>query len=143
PRIEFVGMRSKLRTAIQSLSGLFATVILAGVAAAAPSPAQAPSQLKSVVVRPGDDSVRVVFRFTRPVRYKSTRTADPSRIVIDLVQTGISPVFTKREILSVHAALIRVLISRSSGSTRAVLDLGAAGTHTVYAVADELTVEIK
>ena len=118
-------------------------MMVAGLSAAAQSSGRVPSQLKSVLVRPADGSVQVIFRLNGPVRYHSARTTDPSRIVIDLLQTGISPVFTKREILSVHAALIRVLITRSSRSTHAVLDLGSAGMHTVYAVADELIVEIK
>ena len=79
---------------------------------------------------------------TGPVRYTTARTAQPSRITIDLLQTGISPVFTKREILSVHPALIRVLISRSTGLTRAALDLAAAGPHTVQVAKNELIVEI-
>ena len=112
-------------------------------AAPAPTPGRVPAQLKSVVVRPADGSVQVIFRLSGPVRYKSTRTTDPPRIVIDFLQAGISPVFTRREVLSVHAALVRVLITRASGSTRAALDLGAAGPHTVYVVSDELIVDIK
>jgi len=112
-------------------------------AAPAPTPGRVPAQLKSVVVRPADGSVQVIFRLSGPVRYKSTRTTDPPRIVIDFLQAGISPVFTRREVLSVHAALVRVLITRASGSTRAALDLGAAGSHTVYVVSDELIVDIK
>ena len=112
-------------------------------AAPAPTPGRVPAQLKSVVVRPADGSVQVIFRLSGPVRYKSTRTTDPPRIVIDFLQAGISPVFTRREVLSVHAALVRVMITRASGSTRAALDLGAAGSHTVYVVSDELIVDIK
>ena len=136
-------MHSRLRIGIRVLNWLIAALMIANVAAAAQAQGRVPStQLKSVLVRPGDGSVYVIFRLTRPVRYKAHRTDDPSRIVIELLQTGISPVFTKREILSSHAALIRVLVARSPGSTHAILDLGAAGTHTIYATADELIVEI-
>ena len=81
---------------------------------------EAIGNLKSVGVRPATASVQVIFRTTGPVRYTAARTADPARIVIDLLQTGISPVFTRRELLSVHPALVRVLITRAAGSTRAV-----------------------
>ena len=130
------------RIALLILNGLVATIGVTGRAAAQP-PARAISQLKSVLVRPGAGSIQVIFRVGGPVRYKASRSTDPPRIVIDFSRTGISPVFTKREILSVHAALVRVLITRGSGSTRAVLDLASAGAHTVYATSDELIVEIK
>lgn len=136
-------MQSKSLRALRILNGLIATFFLASAPAGAQTPEHAAAQLKSLLVRPADGSVRVIFSLTRPVRYKATRTADPSRIVIDLPQTGISPVFTKREILSAHPALTRVLVSRSGGATRIVLDLGSAGAHTVYSIAGELAVEIK
>lgn len=136
-------MHSRLRIGIHVLSWLIATLAIASAPAAAQPQGRAPSaQLKSVLVRPGDGSVFVIFRLTRPVRYKAHRTEDPSRIIIELLQTGISPVLTKREILSSHTALTRVLVARSPGSTHAILDLGSAGTHTIYAAADELIVEI-
>jgi hypothetical protein len=103
---------------------------------------RARTQLVAVRLRPANGSIQVVFVLNGTVRYKSTRTDDPSRITIDFSQTGISPVLTKREWLSTHAALIRVLITRSAGTTRAVLDLAAAGPHSVYAVSDQLIVDI-
>ncbi len=113
-------------------------------AAAPPAPVgRMPSQLKSVRLRPADGSIQIIFGLSGPVRYKATRTAEPGRITIDFFQTDISPLFTKREVLSVHSTLIRVLITRSAGATRAVLDLAAAGSHSVYAVSDQLFVEIK
>src|SRR5262249_23594017 len=135
-------MRSKPRLAIYTLNGLVATLLLVS-AAAAQSTGRTSSQLTSVLVQPANGSVRVIFRLTRPARYTSTRTADPSRIVIELLQTRISPVFTRREISSTHASLSRVVISRSSASTRAVLVLNSAGTHAVYAVGSDLIVDIK
>jgi hypothetical protein len=89
--------------------------------------------------------MQVTFVTSGPVRYQSTRTEQPSRITIDLLQTSISPVFTKRELLSVHPALIRVLITRPAGggATRATLDLAAAGTHVVHTAPDGLVVDIK
>jgi Domain of unknown function (DUF5916)/AMIN domain len=101
------------------------------------------SQLTAVRLRSADQSIRVTFVMTGRVRYTTARTAQPSRITIDLQQTGISPTFTKREILSVHPALIRVLITRSPGATRAAIDLAAAGAHSVRVAENELIVEIK
>jgi hypothetical protein len=124
-----------------------ATLVATGNASAAQArrtPArQVSSQLTSVRLRSTEQSIQVIFVTTGAVRYKATRTVQPSRITIDLLQTGISPVFTKRELLSVHPALIRVLITRPAGTTRAVLDLAAAGTHAVSAAEDRLVVEIK
>jgi hypothetical protein len=123
-----------------------AAILFAGAPAAAQPPARrlsASSQLAAVRVRSAEQSIRVTFVMTGPVRYTTARTAQPSRITIDLLQTGISPAFTKREILSVHPALIRVLITRSAGATRAALDLAAAGAHTVRVAEHELIVEIK
>jgi Domain of unknown function (DUF5916)/AMIN domain len=123
---------------------LFVTAVCVTSAFASPTTTlRTTSQLRSVRLRPADGSIQVVFGLSGGVRHKSTRTVEPSRITIELPQTGISPVFTKRELLSVHPALIRVLITRSTGATRAVLDLAAAGAHTVYAASDELIVEIK
>src|SRR5262249_30780707 len=122
----------------------FLTAVCGATISASPVTAgRTASQLRSVRLRQADGSIQVVFGVSGDVHYKSTRTAEPSRITIDFLQTGISPVFTKRELLSVHPALIRVLITRSTGATRAVLDLAAAGPHTVYTVSDELIVEIK
>src|SRR5262249_23026416 len=120
--------------------GLFlaATVLTTVASAAPPAAGRMLSQFKSVRLRPSDGAIQVAFVVSGPVRYKTTRTEEPSRITIDLLQTGISPVFTKRELLSVHPALIRVLITPSAGSTRAVLDLAAAGSHNVYELSDEL-----
>jgi Domain of unknown function (DUF5916)/AMIN domain len=101
------------------------------------------SQLTAVRLHSAEQSIRVTFVMTGRVRYTSARTAQPSRITIDLPQTGLSPTFTKREILSVHPALIRVLITRSPGATRAALDLAAAGAHSVRVAENELIVEIK
>jgi hypothetical protein len=101
------------------------------------------TQLEGVRLRPTEDSIQITFVLNGPVRYKSTRTEEPSRIIIDLLQTDVSPVLTKREWLSTHAALIRVLITRSTGTTHAVLDLAGAGSHTAYAVSNQLIVEIK
>ena len=124
-----------------------ATLVATGHASAQQArrtPARAlSSQLTSVRLQSTEQSIQVTFVTTGPIRYKTTRTAEPSRITIDLLQTGISPVFTKRELLSVHPALIRVLITRPAGTTRAVLDLAAAGTHAVYTAQDRLVVEIK
>src|SRR5881397_2073108 len=125
--------------------GLSIAVALAVTTAPVPRTTATPttsSQLRSVRLRPADGSIQVVFGMTSTVRYKSTRTTEPARITIDLLQMGISPLFTKRELLSVHPALIRVLITRSAGATRAVLDLAAAGSHTIYSVSGELIVEI-
>src|SRR5262245_11291601 len=104
----------------------FVTTVCVATASASPVTAGRTSQLRSVRVRPEVGSIQVVFGLSGGVRYKSTRTAEPSRITIDFPQTSISPVFTKRELLSVHPALIRVLITRSTGATRALLDLAAA-----------------
>jgi Domain of unknown function (DUF5916)/AMIN domain len=125
------------------VSWLITAVCVATVSASPVTASRTTAQLRSVRLRPADGSIQVVIGLSGGVHYKSTRTSEPSRITIDLPQTGISPVFTKRELLSVHPALIRVLITRSTGATRAVLDLAAAGSHTVYAVSDELIVEIK
>ena len=123
----------------------WAVVLFAAGDSAAQAPAHrlSSSQLTAVRVRSDEQSIQVTFVMTGPVRYTTARTAQPSRITIDLLQTGISPVFTKREILSVHPALIRVLISRSTGLTRAALDLAAAGPHTVQVAKNELIVEIR
>jgi hypothetical protein len=132
------------RIGILTLVLFVATTVIDAAAAAPPAPVgRIPSQLKSVRLRPADGSIQIVFVLSGPVRYKATRTAEPARITIDFFQTSISPVFTKREVLSVHSTLIRVLITRSAGATRAVLDLAAAGSHSVYAVSDQLFVEIK
>ena len=132
----------KHRIGIFTLGVFVATgVPVASAWASPPMTGRVPSQLKSVRLRPADGSIQVVFVVGGAIRYTSTRTAEPSRITIDL-QTGISPVFTKREFLGLHPALIRVLITRSSGVTRAVLDLGAAGPHTVSVVSGQLIVEI-
>jgi hypothetical protein len=131
---------------IGTLTSVFFFVTAVCVTSAFASPTTTPrtmSQLRSVRLLPADGSIQVVLGLSGSVRYNSQRTAEPSRITIDLPQTGISPVFTKRELLSIHPALIRVLITRSNGATRAVIDLAAAGSHTVYAVSNELIVEIK
>ena len=112
--------------------------------AAPQTPPRAPApQLTAVRLRSTEQSIRVTFVLTAPVRYKMVRSEQPPKITIDLLQTGISPVFTKRELLSVHPALIRVLVSRSAGVTRAAIDLAAAGAHSVYAANNEVVVEIK
>ena len=102
------------------------------------------SQLKAVRLRPARDSIRIVFVVEGPIRYES-RTGGPARITIDLLQTTISPVLTHREILSEHPALIRILLARSAGSTRVILDLAAAGSHSIYraAASSQLVVDIK
>ena len=114
-----------------------------GASAAQTPPRQRSSQLTAVRLRSAEQSIRVTFVMNGPVRYKTMRTEQPRRITIDLLQTAISPVFTKRELLSVHPAVIRVLVSRSTGSTRAAIDLAAAGPHSVYTSNNELIVEIK
>ena len=127
------------------------SMLVNAVAHAAIAPAQRPpavgrqSQLKTVRLRAARDSIQVVFALDGPARYKSTRSAQPSRITIDIFQTAISPLLTHREFLSQHAALIRVLLVRSTGLTRAVLDLAAAGSHTVYYVpaTNQIVVDIK
>ncbi len=103
------------------------------------------SQLKAVRLRPARDSIRIVFAVQGPIRYVSRRTAQPARITIDLLQTTISPVLTHREILSEHPALIRILLARSAGSTRVILDLATAGSHSIYraAASSQLVVDIK
>src|SRR5712664_3895716 len=103
------------------------------------------SELKAVRVRPARDSIRIVFVVQGPIRYVSRRTAGPARITIDLLQTTISPVLTHREILSEHPALIRILLARSAGSTRVILDLAAAGSYSIYraAASSQLVVDIK
>jgi AMIN domain len=132
------------RIGIFAVVSCFVTAVCVATVSASPVTAsRTTAQLRSVRLRPADGSIQVVFGLSGGVHYKSTRTPEPSRITIDLPQTGISPVFTKRELLSVHPALIRVQITRSTAATRAVLDLAAAGPHTVYAVSDELIVEIK
>jgi len=113
------------------------------VAAAPPSKIERSPQLRSVRLRPRDGSIQVIFVLSGPVRYRLTRTNDEAaRITLDLLDARISPVFTKRELLSEHAALIRVLLSASPGGTRVVLDLAAAGRHTIYPADDQLIVEI-
>src|SRR6266849_4888581 len=93
------------------------------------------SQLKAVRLRPGRDSIRIVFAVQGPIRYVSRRAAQPARITIDLLQTTISPMLTHREILGEHPALIRILLARSAGSTRVILDLATAGSHSIYRAA--------
>ena len=102
------------------------------------------SQLTAVRLRPARDSIRIVFVVQGPIRYES-RTGGPARITIDLLQTTISPLLTHREILSEHPALIRILLARSAGSTRVILDLAAAGSHSIYraAASSQLVVDIK
>src|SRR5207247_7217791 len=89
--------------------------------------------------------IQVIFVIDGPVRYVSRRASEPPTITIDISRTTINPVLTKREILSVHAALIRVRILRSEGGTRAVLDLAAAGCHSVFYApkSGQLVVDIK
>jgi hypothetical protein len=111
--------------------------------AAQPTPFRGSSQLKSVHLRTTDAGIQVVFVISGPVHYKSARTAAPPRISVDLERTEISPVLTKREFLSVHAALVRVTLTRAAGGTHATLDLAAAGSHSVYVVSDQLIVAIK
>ncbi len=96
-------------------------------------------------LRPARDSIRIVFVVQGPIHYVSTRTARPDRITIDLLQTTISPMLTHREILSEHPALIRILLARSAGSTRVILDLATAGSHSIYraAASSQLVVDIK
>jgi hypothetical protein len=130
--------------AVFALAGVFLCAPSAGAGPVPRPGGRATAQLKSVRLRPGGTSIQVIFTFSGPVRYHSTRSEQPPRITLEFPQTIISPVFTKRELLSVHSALMRVLISRSGGGTRAVIDLAAAGAHTVYASAsDQLVVEIK
>ena len=113
-------------------------ILITSVAHAADAPVQRlstagrGSQLKAVRLRSAGDSVQVVFVVDGAARYKSTRSAQPPRITIDMPGTAISPLLTHREFLSRHAALVRVLLVRTAGSTRAILDLAAAGPYTIY-----------
>jgi hypothetical protein len=119
-------------TGIVAASVLVAAVAHASPAQSRPAATARRSQLRAVRVQPARDSIQIVFVLDGPARYKSARSARPPRITIDIFETTISPLLTHREFLSDHAALIRVLLVRSAGTTRAILDLAAAGTHTVY-----------
>jgi hypothetical protein len=125
------------------------SMLTAGVDAASAQarlpPTARRSQLRAVRIRPARDGVQVVFVLDGRPAYKSTRSAQPPRITIDILQTAISPLLTHREYLSEHAALVRVLLVRSSGATRAVLDLAAAGPHTIYCPpgANQIVVDIR
>src|SRR5207247_5373644 len=90
------------------------------------------SQLSGVRLRPARDGIQVLLVLNGPAAYKSTRSAQPPRITIDILETAISPLLTHREFLSEHAALIRVLLVRSPRMTRAILDLADAGPYNVY-----------
>src|SRR5439155_19048363 len=96
-------------------------------------------------VRAARDSVQVTLVFDGPARYKASRSAQPPRITIDLPDTTVSPLLTRREFLSEHSALIRVLVVRSGGATRAILDLAQAGPHAVHSAsgANQIVVDIK
>ena len=111
--------------------------------AAETTPRPRSPQLTAVRLASAEQSIRVTFVTTGPARYKASRSEQPARITIDFLQTGISPVFTRRELLSVHPALIRVLVSRTAGSTRASIDLAAAGAHSIYAANNQIIVDIK
>jgi Domain of unknown function (DUF5916)/AMIN domain len=134
------------------VTGLIAGVIIGAAAHAAAEQTHRAAgatarraQLKAVRVRAARDSVQVTLVFDGPARYKASRTAQPPRITIDIPDTTVSPLLTRREFLSEHAALIRVLVVRSGGLTRAILDLAQAGPHAVYSAsgANQIVVDIK
>ena len=109
---------------MKKLTGVFAAAIVVTSFAHAATPPVRPAasgrrlQLRAVRVRPMGDSIQVAFVLDGPARYKLTRTVQPARITIDLLQTTISPLLTHREFLSEHAALVRILLVRSAGVTR-------------------------
>ena len=128
------------------MSAFVGGVLAAPSTSASQTPtASARSQLRAVRLRPSADSIQVIFVIDGPVRYVSRRASEPPTITIDISRTTINPVLAKREILSVHAALIRVRILRSEGGARAILDLAEAGSYSVYYApkSGQLVVDIK
>jgi Domain of unknown function (DUF5916)/AMIN domain len=132
-------------TGFLAISMLMTTAHAASAQPPRAQPSGRRSQLKAVRVRPVRDGVQVALVLTAPATYKSTRTAQPPRITIDIPDTAISPLLTHREFLSENAALIRVLLVRSPRATRAIIDLAAAGSHSIYysSGTNQIIVDIK
>src|SRR5690242_17736929 len=81
-------------------------------------------------------------RRTRAVQIDAQRAATQNHD--RLLDTGISPLLTRREFLTEHPALFRVLLIKTAGVTRAILDLPHASPYAVSGSGTtQIVVEIK